>query len=127
MMDSFVQHLPATYRSVKDDEDPVTGMEPAKKKRKSNKTQDDSGKERVENTKKIDSWLASDQKNYRETFAGKHLGARPKLFGRPLCNRFHSKGYCFSNCINKVTHIPSKELDDTTKESYVQYCTLCRE
>ena len=71
--------------------------------------------------------MASDPREYKEKFAGKNLKERPKLLGKSICQRFHSKGYCFSDCFNKVTHIPSQDLDETSKNAYSAYCVLCQE
>ena len=78
----------------------------------------------MDNTKMIASWLAPNRKAYQEQFAGKNLGARPKLNGKVMCQRFHSKGYCFDNCFIKASHVPSKDLDDKTQLAYLDYCKL---
>ena len=114
--------LPITFKSTKEEEEKE--IDKRKRKREDN---DKVKNRKVVNTKKIDDWLASDPKQYQEKFAGKNLKERPKLSGKSMCQRFHSKGYCFSDCFNKITHIPSQDLDKMSKKAYSAYCTLCRE
>ena len=89
---------------------------------------DDSDKKnrKIINSKKIDNWIVSSPKEYQEKFAGKNLSERPKFLGKSMCQRFHSKGYCFNHCYNKETHIPSQDLEDSIKSGYERYCQICR-
>ena len=63
------------------------------------------------NTDPVPSWIHT-KENYANKFAGKHLSARPLLNGYPMCQRYHFKGHCFSDCINAMSHIPSKSLNE---------------
>ena len=49
---------------------------------------------------------------------------KPKLKnGHKLCNRFHSVGFCFSDCRNVEGH---KELEKEEVDSYVRYVQAAR-
>ena len=82
---------------------------------------------KIQNSIPINEWLVADAQEYKTKFAGKKLSDRPKLLEKSVCQRFHSKGYCFSDCFNKETHIPSKDIDNVTKEGYSNYCKICRD
>jgi hypothetical protein len=121
--DQFIQNLPCTFKSDKSP-DPRTQLDSNRKKnkRKSNENQEESRMQR--NTSPINDWIVP-KEVYQKKFAGKHLQNRPVFKNRQMCHRFHSKGHCFSDCINAVSHIPSADLDNQTKSSYSQYCQLC--
>ena len=116
----FIQILPSVFKH-KDKEDDES-IHP-KKKLKQN--QEDS--RLVKNTGRVREWEAASGDDYQKFFAGKHLDLRPKFKGRPMCQRFHSKGHCFSDCINAITHVSSTDIPATSKAEYLQYCTKCKE
>lgn len=62
---------------------------------------------------------------YKKHFAGKNMKARPMIDGKPACHRWHTKGYCFDECRNKNTHIPSTQLSEETKVEYKNFFDLC--
>ena len=82
-------------------------------------------KEKVINNDPIKHWIVQ-QKEYSLHFAAKNLLERPMLKGKPMCQRFHSKGYCFPDCLNKTTHIDSATLDESIKKLYSKYVDKCR-
>jgi len=120
--DQFIQRLPCTFKSIDSDEpEPLASKNP--KKRKHDGNQEESRLQR--NSSPIDDWIVP-KDIYRKNFAGKHLDDLPIFKDRPMCHRFHSKGHCFSDCINAVSHIPSTDLDDKTKAAYSVYCKKCQ-
>ena len=122
--DQFIQRLPKTFKSIEEDEDQHThslGLISNKKQKRDN-NQDESRLDK--NTGQIPDWIAS-KEVYASKFAGKHLETRPTFQGRPMCQRYHSKGHCFTDCINKVTHVPSNTVPPPIKSRYATYCTLC--
>ena len=124
--DQFIQVLPCTFRSSEDEEEdngtrPSDGR-PKKKKKRVEANQGESQLDR--NTGKLESWIVS-KELYQAKFAGRNLDKRPTLHGRPMCQRYHSKGHCFTDCINAVTHIPSTSLPEVSTSAYTTYCQLC--
>ena len=131
LTDSFLQLLPTTFKkfsSTQETDESDSDMDSAKPKSKRRKQIDRSEKslkERVVNDKTIKTWIVS-PKEYGTCFAARNLGDRPMLKGKPMCQRYHSKGYCFHDCLNKATHIPSKEIEDTIKVAYSKYVEKCK-
>ena len=79
---------------------------------------------KILNSKPISEWNLSPD-DFQRFVSGKHLQKRPMLNGKPMCTRYHSKFYCFDNCRNKATHIPSNSLPETTKKAYSEFIKLC--
>ena len=126
LTDSFHQSLPTTFKDFSEPNPPSTHQPsndtPRPKRARLNT---DDTKERITNPKQIDDWIVSPS-DYRTKVMGKFLDARPRLNNRPMCQRFHSKGYCFSDCVNKSTHIPSTDIDLTTQKLYLKYIDRCK-
>ena len=124
--DQFQQVLPPTFKSNnhETDLDLTSGSGQVRKKQKKETNQIES--RQVKNTGTISNWVPSTEV-YATKFAGKHIMARPTLNGVPMCQRFHSKTYCFTDCNNKASHIPSNTLPNDIKEQYTKYCELCTE
>ena len=126
LFDKFHQLLPSTFSTFqkrKKEED--VGEEvtsPLKKKNKKNEQN-----QKLMNPSPIQEWLCTDGAKYSARFAGKNMEKRPKLDGSPICQRWHTKGYCFSNCNHVSTHIPSTELDTISKTKYAEYVKACLE
>ena len=134
LTDSFLQVLPTTFKNFQNstkktddsDDDNSTGpVSPNTKKRRRNNTQ--SQKKNIEqNTKTITSWLAEDNDVYKRCFAAQNLKDRPMFKNKPMCQRYHSKGFCFDDCLNKITHVPSGDIDSATATAYKKYVTKCK-
>ena len=119
----FIQVLPPTFKSEDDDNDNDIISEPPKKRRQK-QNQDES--RLVKNSSQNPDWMTESGDEYQRHFAGKHLQLRPKYKGRPMCQRFHSKGHCFSDCINATTHTPSTDIPTNTGAEYSEYCRKCK-
>ena len=113
--------LPSSFKQKDKDNEDDTGK-PAKRTKLN---QDNS--RLVQNSGRISEWTTESPDDYQKFFAGKHLEMRPKFKGRPMCQRFHSKGHCFSDCINAVTHVPSTDLPSNLGAEYNRYCIKCRQ
>ena len=117
---NFDYKLPPSIRKVaetnKDSKESARDRSPPLKKGKYN--QDDQTSTRVNNDGKIDNWI-HEQDAYDKTIRNSDaLKSRPKLGDTIMCHRFHSKGYCFDNCNNKLSHVNSSSLDKNTKKAY---------
>jgi len=125
LFDKFHQMLPSTFSTFqkrkKDDEKAGDESSPAKKKQKKN----DQVQQKLANPSPIQEWLCTDGAQYSAKFAGRNTEKRPKLDGVPMCQRWHTKGYCFNNCKHIATHVPSTELDQSAKEKYKEYVSMC--
>ena len=133
LTDSFMQNLPTTFQEFSPtptqnnhQQNDSSQMDNHRAKRHRGPNNDITQKERIQNPKQIQDWIVSPN-DYRQKFMGKHLDARPKIQHRPMCQRYHSKGYCFSDCVNKITHIPSQELDTNTQRLYRKYVEKCQQ
>ena len=134
LTDSFIQVLPTTFKNFNtstkksddsDDDDSTASSPHNNKKRRKNNSQ--SPRKNMEvNTKTISSWLAGDNSEYAKCFAAKNLKERPIFKNKPMCQRYHSKGFCFDDCLNKITHIPSGDIDATTSAAYNKYVLKCK-
>ena len=129
LTDSFHQTLPTTFKEFStplppDPERPQhdTSHRP---KRQRFSSHPDKNKERLVNPKQIDAWIVSPT-DYRLKVMGNFLDSRPRIQQRPMCQRYHSKGYCFSDCVNKVTHIPSQDIEPTLQKLYLKYIDKCK-
>ena len=80
----------------------------------------------LENEGKTDSWIV-DQAEYDKRFRHNStaLSKRPKFRGCFMCHRWHLKGYCFKNCNNKCSHIPSSSIPQDVKEKYESWSAEC--
>ena len=127
LTDSFHQVLPTTFKDFSPTTNPnpsITNESSQRPKRQRTHPPDDKNKERLVNPKQIDSWIVSPT-DYRLRVMGKNLDNRPRIHQRPMCQRFHSKGYCFSDCVNRVTHTPSQDIDPTLQKIYQKYIDRC--
>ena len=124
MTDSFIQHLPVTFKSVskQTDDDPIQPQKKLKIEEKQQRVE----KQRLINNKPINDWVVPHEV-YKRDFAGKNLHLRPKLNGKDMCQRYHSKGYCFDDCPLRVTHIPSEQLETKVKEAYKKFVHQCKQ
>ena len=119
--DSFVQELPVCIKKVTSgDEKKETAHTGKKRKRFQDKNTV------VSNEKQIEDWILKDSENYKSVFGGENLHKRPIMNGKPVCHLFHTRGYCFSDCRNKETHINSADLPEEIKEKYQKFCNICR-
>ena len=131
LTDSFFQILPTTFKRFssnnEDDSDDNSDVQISnKKKRRKHNTSTTKTKNVEVNPKTIDSWLAGDNDEYKKCFSTKNLKERPFFKNKPVCQRFHSKGFCFDDCLNKITHVPSTELDKTIITAYEKYVNKCK-
>jgi hypothetical protein len=69
--------------------------------------------------KEGDEWViftGCEQAEKRPTFGGKHV-----------CHKYHSKGYCFSDCANAASHCDFNTLPPKTQKEYIQWMDNCHE
>ena len=132
LTDSFCQMLPTTFKDFSLSQTQPNHSHPnasehtnEQRPRKQRRTNTDTNKERIMNTKQIQEWIAPPEE-YRQQFIGKFLDMRPRLNNKPMCQRFHSKGYCFSDCMNKTTHVPSQDIDLALQKQYRKYVEKCK-
>ena len=107
--------------SDQSNESTPSSSEPPAKKRKTGER----NSIKVDNPEIIPCWNIGEK--YDSILRHNHsaLINRPKINNVPMCHRWHSKGYCFNDCNNKITHIPSKSLPDEKKEAYKNwFCPL---
>ena len=124
LTDSFHQNLPVTFKSFSEsDLDKVEPSQSNPAKRQRVEVQND--RVRIQNEKTIKDWIVNGS-DYAKKFAGKHLDQRPKLQGVPMCPRWHSKGYCFSNCPHKITHVDGTQLNDSIRQAYSKFVAKCK-
>ena len=74
------------------------------------------------NPSTVQCWIIPDEKyasKIRHNAAA--MKKRPKLNGSFMCHRWHSKGYCFLDCNNKASHVPSDTVQDPVKEKYTAW------
>ena len=107
LIDLFYQTLPSTMKLVSDKPSRQTSVGVNSKPSKKQKTKNASENRKVDNKKPVPECICKESEDYREKFAGKHCTKRPKIGNFPMCVRFHAKGFCFSDCINKSSHLPS--------------------
>ena len=126
LIDQFYQPLHSTMKLVSDKPAHQTSLgvnfKPAKKQKTNNENED----RKVDNKKPVPEWICKESEDYRETFAGKHCTKRPKIGNFSMCVRFHTKGFCFSDCINESSHLPGQDLPQNIKKSYSNFIKICR-
>ncbi len=86
----------------------------------------------MEENHRIQDWNIS--KDWLSTFANcKVLDKRPvwaegKSPDKPIrmCHRWHGKGYCFTNCHNKLSHVPSTSLSKKFKDGFAAFLSAAK-
>ena len=128
LLDNFIQPLPDSLaliekkekRKITENHNPLGDRDTRRPRR----NQDD-GTQKLNNPSMIDEWKLKANEDYSK-FAGQHFELKPKIEERYCCARWHIRGYCFENCKNKVTHIPSQELNQASKTQFAVYVRTCR-
>ena len=126
LLNSFSQDLPPTFHTFENDTEEEVKEPRSKKQRRKSIENGDQSNRRVENHNTLTEWALRDDESYSAVFAGKHLHERPKLNGRPMCQRWHTHKYCFKDCQNKVTHVKGSDVPEAEKRAYTAYCKKCR-
>ena len=111
---------------VSDKSSPSSSVGDNPKPSKKSKKNSDNEDRKVDNKNSIQEWLCKEGEDHRVKFVGKHCTKRPKIGNFPMCVRFHTKSFCFADCINKSSHIPSQDLPQNTKKSYLNFIKNCR-
>jgi hypothetical protein len=116
---NFTHMLPISiHQVIETSKESDEGTSPPSKRRKNN---DQTTSDRIVNEGKIENWIKEDEM-YNKCFRnGETLCQRPKLGNTIMCHRWNSKGYCFENCNNKASHIPSTELPAEAKKEYTKW------
>ena len=121
LTDSFHQTLPTAFKDLSPpppSNPSQPNNAPHRSKRQRLYPHYNKGKECLVNPKQIDAWIISPT-DYRLKVMGKNLDSHPRIKQRPMCQRNHSKGYCFSDRVNRVTHIPSQDIEPTLQKLYL--------
>ena len=102
LIDQSYQTLPSTMKVVsnKPSHQPSVGVnsKPSKKQKTKNANED----RKVDNKKSVPECICKESEDYREKFTGKHCMKRPKIGNFPMYVRFHTKGFCFTDCIKNI-------------------------
>ena len=122
LTDSFFQVLPLTFKKfvapdAGDSETMITTDSNMLHRNKRTRSDTPRQDKRIMNPKPIKSWQVSPV-DFNKYMSTKNLELRVPFPGKFVCPRFHSKGYCFDDCANKLSHIPSTDLDDNVQKSY---------
>ena len=126
LLDRFVQPLPSSialieYKGKRRNQDSATQNDD----RRDKKVKEEDTPIKVTNEDMINDWKLKDREDYK-IFAGQHVDLKPKIDGRFYCSRWHIRGYCFTNCKNNDTHIPSQSLPTDGKQQMCVYIQTCR-
>jgi hypothetical protein len=120
---NFSYKLPLSIREVMNDTSKKEGnsdnLGPLQKKHRQNQSAPNNDK--IVNKGTIEKWIVSEPVYSTSLRSGTSLKTRPLLNDLPICHRWHSKGYCFENCNNKATHIPSTSLSSQAKKDYTNW------
>ena len=81
----------------------------------------------VDNKKSITKCLCKEREDYRVKVLGMHCTKRSKIGNFPMCVRHHTKSFCFADCIDKSSHMPSQYLPNDIKKDYLEFVKICRE
>lgn len=124
LLRNFSYMLPQSLKSKFEDnssEETIPSPNPPKKRRKS--SFDDKEESRmVSNNSTLECWIIPEDKyNSKVRHNASAIRKRPKLNGKFMCHRWHSKGYCFVDCNNKDSHIPSDSISDPVKGEYTKW------
>ena len=130
LTDSFFQVLPLTFRKfvatdAGDNENSIAPNTSTSHRNKRTRNDTPTIDKRIMNTKPIKSWQVSPV-DFNKHMSMKNLELRVPFKGKFICPRFHSKGYCFDDCANKVSHIPSTDLDDNIQKVYSTFVEKCK-
>jgi len=132
-MDQLVVSLPSclnpTLRKPPEDDD--ESEEPKSPRRKKKKVKDDEDKtsknRKVVNHHAPASFRLLEGESYKNTFANKHVDARPMWGGNcKMCPRWNTLGYCFADCKHKDSHVSGDDIPTDKKAAYDEYLAICR-
>ena len=132
-MDQLVVSLPSclnpTLRKPPEDDD--ESEEPKSPRRKKKKVKDDEDKtsknRKVVNHHAPASFRLLEGESYKNTFANKHVDARPMWDGNcKMCPRWNTLGYCFADCKHKDSHVSGDDIPANKKAAYDEYLVICR-
>jgi hypothetical protein len=60
-------------------------------------------------------------------FAGRELAEKRPMYGlKRVCHKYHSKGYCFSDCPNVISHRDFNDFTPEVQKAYVEWMDNCR-
>ena len=124
LLDNFSQALPSSIKVYEKPTKPGKG--------KFGETENEEGKfggtenKPTSNSDPIQEWLLKANYVYSSVFEGQNIDKKQSMGGRLVCFRFHTKGYCFPNCKNAATHIPSKQLPSDIQNKYSNHVKMCR-
>ena len=125
LIDQFYHTLPITIKLVSDKSSLSSSFGDNHKPFKKSKKNSDNEDRKVDNKNSIQEWLCKEGEDYRVKFVGKHCMKRPKIGNFLMCVRFHTKGFCFADCINKSSQIPRQDISQNTKKSYLNFIKMC--
>ena len=75
-----------------------------------------SDSKKIENEKKHENWIVSDE-NYNSLKGNRDkLSKRPDFKGTKVCHRWFCRGYCFNNCSNISSHVSYNDLPSSVKK-----------
>ena len=126
LTDSFIQILPTTFKEFDNKSDQNGDKNSQRPHNKRQRLIQQGQPEKIVNPRPIKDWNIPPG-DFQKYFAGKNLEMRPVLEGRPMCTRFHSKFYCFTDCANKITHKASLDLKESTKQAYGNFLRKVRQ
>ena len=126
LTDSFYQELPLAISEHPPSNNLDTENVKTGKRKRVVDDQEERNVIKVMNPKTNPDWMLKENESYSELVSGKHVDKRPILHGKRMCPCYHMKGYCFNNCANKNSHIPSKDVDKNTAKAFSEFVRLCR-
>ena len=59
-------------------------------------------------------------------FCGENTKHRVVWGDAKMCPRWHSKQYCFKDCVNEASHVPDNEVPADKKAEYKEYLVKVR-
>jgi hypothetical protein len=139
ILDRFSATLLPCFKELKNNKVTNKDSDTEIEKRKKNKKQKkEETKQKMKERQAGDSDLGIKNKNqcvdfkvregeWWSTFAGASLRDQAKLNGLPMCRGWHTRGFCFSDCKNKASHIPCLEIPADVKEAHILWMKkVCR-
>lgn len=136
---TFNVTLPITFMMPKDKEDPSPKAGSGGNKRQADKKDDNDGQpkkrgrtlgregNRVKNDSPPDSCKMKEGETWATHFANKGLQDRVDWNSTcKMCPRWHIRGFCFADCVNKESHVGSGEIPAEKITKFKEFMQKCR-
>lgn len=120
---SFHLELPMCFQIV----GKPTPTSPKRQLDQQNQNQDGQQKRQVIKNEDVNPTFALKSDDEWKIFTGREAAEKRPAYGqKKMCHKWHCKGYCFSDCPNAASHVPSNKLTSEHTDGFKAWQEWCR-